>query len=297
MDDNIFGSTKDELAHCFSSMMQTEFEMSMVGELNYFLGLQIWQSDLSIFISQYKYVKDLVKKFGLDFVSTVRTPMSPNVKLTVDLLGKSVDHFLYRSMIGSLLYQFASKPNISYSVGVCDRYQANPKEFHITMVKRIIKYIKSTSNFGVWYDKDTNDVLARYFDVDWAGNVDECKSTFDGCFYLGNNFVSWMSKKQNFISLSLSLFLSLSIAEVEYIIASSCCTQRVWMQKHLVMVFVKKISLYIVIVPVPLTSLKILFNILEPNTLRSDITLFMSWLKMTLSFLSSFTLMIKRLIF
>ena len=107
-----------------------------------------------------------MKKFGLDFVSTVRTPMSPNVKLSVDLLGKSVDHFLYRSMIGSLLYQSASKPNISYSVGVCDRYQANPKEFHITMVKRIIKYIKSTSNFGVWHDKDTNDVLARYFDVD-----------------------------------------------------------------------------------------------------------------------------------
>ena len=106
-----------------------------------------------------------MKKFGLESVSSVRTPMSPNVKLSVDLLGKSVDPSLYRSMIGSLLYQ-SSKPDISYSVGVCARYQANPKEFHITVVKRIIKYIKSTSNFGVWYDKDTNDVLARYFDAD-----------------------------------------------------------------------------------------------------------------------------------
>ena len=107
-----------------------------------------------------------MKKFGLEFTSSVRTPMSPNVKLTVDLLGKSVDFSLYRSMIGSLLYLTASRPNISYSVGVCARYQANPKESHMTALKRIIKYVKTIAEFGVWYSKDTNDVLAGYFDVD-----------------------------------------------------------------------------------------------------------------------------------
>ena len=92
--------------------------------------------------------------------------MSPNVKLTVDLLGKSVDSSLYRSMIGSLLNLTASRPNNSYSVVVCARYQANLKESHMIALKKIIKYVKATANFGVWYNKDTNVVLARYSDVD-----------------------------------------------------------------------------------------------------------------------------------
>ena len=119
IDDIIFGSTKDELAHGFSKLMQAEFEMSMIGKLTHFLGLQIRQQDSGIFLSQSKYAKNLVKKFSLESASSVRTLMSPNVKLTVDLLGKSVDLSLYRSMIGILLYLTASRPNISYSVGVC----------------------------------------------------------------------------------------------------------------------------------------------------------------------------------
>ena len=139
--------------------------MSMIGKLTHFLGLKIRQQDLGIFLSQSKYARNLVKKFGLEFASSVRTPMSPNVKHTIDLLGKSVDSSLYRSMIGSLLYLTASKPDISYSVGVCVRYQVNPKESHMISLKRIIKYVKTTVDFGVWYSKDTNDVLAGYSDV------------------------------------------------------------------------------------------------------------------------------------
>ena len=122
VDDIIFGSTKDELAHGFSKLMQVEFEMSMIGELTHFLGLQIRQLDSGIFLSQSKYAKNLVKKFGLESASSIRTLISPNVKLTVDLLGKSVDPSLYRSMIDSLLYLTARKPDISYSVGACARY-------------------------------------------------------------------------------------------------------------------------------------------------------------------------------
>ena len=103
-----------------------------------------------------------MKKFGLESTNFVRTPISPNVKLNVDLLGENVDSSLYRSMISSLLYLIASRPNISYSVGVCARYQANPKESHMIALKRIIKYVKTTADFGVWYSKDTNDVLAGY---------------------------------------------------------------------------------------------------------------------------------------
>ena len=139
--------------------------MSVIGKLTHFLRLQIHQQDSGIFLSQSKYAKNLVKKFGLESTSSIRTPMSPNVKLTVDLLGKNVDSSLYRSVIGSLLYLTASRPNISYSVEVCARYQANPKESHITALKRIIKY-KTTAEFVVWYSKDINDVLAGYFDAD-----------------------------------------------------------------------------------------------------------------------------------
>ena len=102
--------------------MQAKFEMSMIEELTHFLGLQIRQQDSGIFLSQSKYAKNLVKKFDLESASSIRTPMSPNVKLTVDLLGKSVDPSLYKSMIGSLLYLTASRPDISYSIGVCARY-------------------------------------------------------------------------------------------------------------------------------------------------------------------------------
>ena len=131
-----------------------------------------------------------MKKFGLESASSVRTPIGLNVKLTVDLLGKSVDSSLYRSMIGSLLYLTASRPDISYSVEVCERYQANPKESHMIALKRIIKYVKTTADFDVWCSKDTNNVLAGYSDTDWAENADDRKTTSRGCFYVGNNLVS-----------------------------------------------------------------------------------------------------------
>ena len=158
INDIIFGLTKDELVHNFSKLMQAEFEMSIIEELTHFLGFKIHQQDSDIFLSQSKYARNLVKKFGLGSASSVRTPMSPNVKLTVDLLGKNVDSSLYKSMIGSLLYLTASRLDISYSVGVCARHQANPKESRMIALKRIIKYVKTTADFGVWYSKDTNDV-------------------------------------------------------------------------------------------------------------------------------------------
>ena len=131
-----------------------------------------------------------MKKFGLEFASSIRTPMSLNVKLIVDLLEKSVYSSLYKSMIGSLLYLTASKPDISYSMRVCAKYQANPKESHMIVLKRIIKHVKSTTNFSVWYSKDTDDVLAGYFDADWAGNANDRKSTLGGCFYMSNNLIT-----------------------------------------------------------------------------------------------------------
>ena len=165
VDDIIFGSIKNELAHSFSKLMQAEFEMSMIRELTHFLCLQIRQQESGIFLSQSKYTKNLVKKFGLESASSIRTPMSPNVKLIVHFLGKSVDSSLYRSMIDSFLYLTANRLDISYIVGMCTRYQENPKEFYMIALKRIIKYVKTTVDFGMWYNKDTNDFLAGYSDA------------------------------------------------------------------------------------------------------------------------------------
>jgi hypothetical protein len=153
VDDIIFGATLDSLAHEFSEEMKQEFEMSMIGELNYFLGLQVKQNAEGIFISQSKYARDLVKRFGLDGKSRASTPMSTSVKISSDLVGKSVDPSLYMSMIGSLLYLTASRPDIAFSVGVCARFQANPKESHLTAVKRIIRYVNDTLSYGIWYSR------------------------------------------------------------------------------------------------------------------------------------------------
>ena len=152
-DDLIFGTTNDSLAHSFVDEMKAMFEMSMVGELTYFLRLQVKQMDSGIYINQAKYARNLVKRFGLDNAAYSRTPMAANVKLTNHSLGESVDITLYRSMIGCLLYLTASRPDIAFSVDVCSRFQSNPKVSHLNAIKRIIKYVGGTCDYGLFYSK------------------------------------------------------------------------------------------------------------------------------------------------
>ena len=151
--------------------------------------------------------------------------MSSSAKLSLDATGVEVDSTLYRSMIGSLLYRTVSRPDIAFSVRVCARFQVALKESHLMTVKWIIRYINGTSDYGIWYSKDSNECLAGYSDADWAGCINDRKSTLSGCFYLGNNLVSWMSKKWNSVSLST--------AEAKYIAVRSCCGQLLWMRKLL----------------------------------------------------------------
>ncbi|XP_020094891.1 uncharacterized protein LOC109714602 [Ananas comosus] len=149
--------------------MTSEFEMSMMGELNYFLGLQVKQSKDGIHLSQTKYAKELVKKFGLESAKDFDTPMGTSNKgLGMNSEGQSVDEKQYRSMIGSLLYLTASRPDIAFSVGICARYQANPKKVHLKAVKRIIRYVKGTTEYGLWYPMGTSLDLIGYSDADWA---------------------------------------------------------------------------------------------------------------------------------
>ncbi|KAL0560154.1 hypothetical protein IC582_000548 [Cucumis melo] len=225
VDDIIFGGFPKTLVNNFINIMKSEFEMSLVDEQSCFLGLQTKQRSERMFISQEKYVKNLVKKFGLDQSQYKRTPVATHAKITKDTVGTAIDHKLYRSMIGSLLYLTASRPDIAYAVGTCAQYQSDPRTSHLNAVKRIIKYVHGTTDFGILYSYGTSSELVRYCDADWAGSADDRKSTSSGCFFLGNNLVSWLSKKQNCVSLST--------AEAEFIAAGSGCTQMIWMKNML----------------------------------------------------------------
>lgn len=121
---------------------------------------------------------------GYEFASSIRTPMSYNVKLCGDPLGKTVDSTLYGSMIGILLYRTASRPDICFSVDVCARFQTNPMEYHLIVVKFIIKFVNPNNNFGILFDKDRNDVLAENSNADWATNANDRNSNSGGYFYL-----------------------------------------------------------------------------------------------------------------
>jgi hypothetical protein len=172
-----------------------EFEMSMIGELNFFLGFQVKQLKKGTFIHQEKYTADILKKFKLDDCRPIKTPMPTNGHLDLDEGGKPVDQKLYRSMIGSLLYLTASWPHIMFSVCMCSRFQAKPKESHLSAMKRILIYLKYTTSIGLWYPKGTSFTLLGYSNSDFAGCRVDRNSTLGGWHLLGRSLVSWSSKK------------------------------------------------------------------------------------------------------
>ncbi|XP_019163581.1 PREDICTED: uncharacterized protein LOC109159925 [Ipomoea nil] len=180
VDDIVFGSTLQKYTGDLVDVMKREFEMSIVGQLTYFLGQQVKQSAEGYFISQEKYAKNLIKKFELESCKSPRKPISTSTKLSKDDAGQPVDSIVYRSLIGSLLYLTASRPDIMYSVGMCARYQSAPKESHLIAAKMILKYVKGIVQYGLWYSKESDMSLVTFCDADWAGNVDDRKSTSGG---------------------------------------------------------------------------------------------------------------------
>jgi hypothetical protein len=199
--------------------------MSMMGELKYFLGFQVKQLQEGTFISQTKYIQDILTKFGMKDAKPIKTHMGTNGHLDLNTRGKSIDQKVYRSMIGYLLNLCASRPDIMLSVCMCARFQADLKEIHLRAMKRILRYLVYTPKFGLWYPKGSTFDLIGYSDADWAGSKINRKSTSGTCQFLGRSLVSWASKKQNSVALST--------AEAEYIAAGHCCTQLLWMRQTL----------------------------------------------------------------
>ncbi|GJY89719.1 retrovirus-related pol polyprotein from transposon TNT 1-94, partial [Tanacetum coccineum] len=189
----------------FSDLMKSRFEMSMMGEMAFFLGLQVNQSPCGIFINQSNYVLKILKKYGMESCDPVGTPMEIKDKLDLDQNGSPVDATKYRSMIGALMYLTSSRPDIVHATCLCARYQAKPTEKHLKEVKRIFRYLWGTVNMGLWYTKDSGFELTGFSDADYAGCKDTFKSTSGGAQFLGEKLVSWSSKKQDCTALSTAV--------------------------------------------------------------------------------------------
>ncbi|GKC89797.1 retrovirus-related pol polyprotein from transposon TNT 1-94 [Tanacetum coccineum] len=146
VDDIIFGSTNPKYSKRFEKLMHSRFEMSLMGEMKFFLGLQIHQSPKGIFINQAKYALEILKKHNMDNCHSIGTPLATKPKLDVDLSGEPIDQSDYRSKIGSLMYLTSSRPDLVQAVCYCARYQARPTQKHLKEVKRIFKYLKVTTS-------------------------------------------------------------------------------------------------------------------------------------------------------
>nr|GEU74288.1 hypothetical protein [Tanacetum cinerariifolium] len=190
VDDIIFGSSNPLLCKEFEALMHDKFQMSVMGELTFFLGLQVLQKKDGIFLSQDKYVGDILKKFGYSDV---------------------------RSMIGSLMYLTASRPDIMFAVCTCARHQVTPKECHLHAVKRIFRYLKGHPKLGLWYPKEYPFDLVAYSDSDYGSATQDRKSTIKDCQFLGRRLISWQCKKQTIVATSTT--------EAEYVAAASGCGQ------------------------------------------------------------------------
>ncbi|GKE43737.1 putative ribonuclease H-like domain-containing protein [Tanacetum coccineum] len=182
VDDIIFGSTKKSLCIEFESLMHKEFQISSIGELTFFLGLQ-------------------------------------------DEEGDDVDVHLYKSMIGSLMYLTASRPDIMFAVCACARFQVTPKTSHLHAVKRIFRYLKGQPKLGLWYPRDSPFDLEAFSNSDYAGASLDKKSTIGGCQFLGKRLISWQYKKQTIVANSTT--------EAEYVATANCCRQVLWIQNKM----------------------------------------------------------------
>ncbi|GJY57692.1 putative ribonuclease H-like domain-containing protein [Tanacetum coccineum] len=200
VDNIIFGSTNKDLCTGFEKLMKDKFQMSSMGELTFFLGLQVQQKEDGIFISQDKYVAEILKKFNYTDVKSASTPVDLEKPLVKDGDADDVDVHLYRSMIGSLMYLIASRPDIMFAVCACARFQVTPKTSHLLAVKRIFRYLKGKPTLGLWYSRDSPFELVAYTDSDYAGATQDRKSTTGGS---------------------------------EYVAAASCCGQVLWIQNQL----------------------------------------------------------------
>ncbi|GJR28849.1 putative ribonuclease H-like domain-containing protein [Tanacetum coccineum] len=213
-----------ELCTEFEKLMHKKFQISSMGKLTFFLGLQVTHKDDGIFISQDKYVDEILK-FAFSTVKTASTPMETSKPLLKDENDEDVDVHLYRLMIGSLMYLTFLRPDIMFVVCASARFQVTPKVSHLHVVKRVFRYLKGQPKLGLWYPKDSPFDLEAYSDSDYTGASLDRKSTIGGCQFLRSRLISWQCKKQTIVANSTT--------EAEYVVAANCCGQMLWIQNQM----------------------------------------------------------------
>ncbi|KAJ3693375.1 hypothetical protein LUZ60_008855 [Juncus effusus] len=225
VDDLIFMGNNDKMLKEFKEAMMREFEMTDLGLMKYFLGLEVTQGECGIFASQEAYAKDILKRYKMEDSNPVATPMELDAKLSKFEGGEIFDASKYKSLVGSLRYLTCTRPDIAYSVGVVSRFMEEPRYSHWKAIKRILRYIRGTESLGLYYSKTNEYKLVGYSDSDWCRDVDDRKSTSEYVFYMGDTAFTWMSKKQPIVTLST--------CEAEYVAASWCACHATWLRNLL----------------------------------------------------------------
>eukprot|EP00253_Pinus_taeda_P034421 PITA_34421 len=205
--------------------MKEEFEMTNMGLLRHFLGIEVEQNENGIFISQAKYVNEELKIFNMQESKAAIAPTMMGLKLSKEDNSKDFDPSLHKIIVGCLMYLTATRSDIMYAVSLIFRFMERPKEAHWQAAKIIMRYVKGTKRFGILYTASECSDLIRYTDSDWGGSVYDWKRTSGYVFHMGSGAISQASKKQP--------IATLSTAEAEYVAATVAICQAVWIRRML----------------------------------------------------------------
>ena len=221
VDDIILTASSQQFLDHIISLLRHEFSMTDLGLLHHFLGIAVIRDSSGLFLSQRQYTLDLLSRAGMLDCQTSRTPVDTGSKLSADGDPFS-DPSLYRSLTGALQYLTLTRPEISFVVQQACLYMHDPRIPHYNHVKRILRYLKGTLDLGLHINKSSPTSLTAYSDADWAGCPDTRRSTSGFCVFLGNNLVSWSSKRQ--------VTVSRSSAEAEYRVVAHAVADTVWLR-------------------------------------------------------------------
>lgn len=226
VDDLLVTGTKVSIIEEFKDQMSKRFEMSNLGKLSYYLGIEVEQGSRYSELKQSAYAKKILDKTGMLECNPTKYPMDPKECITKDEGGKPVDTTLFQSIIGGLRYLVHTRPDIAYVVGIISKYMENPTLMHLHAAKRILHYVRGTLEFSLVYTKDSrNNMLCGYCDRDLAGHVDDRRSTKGMAFYLNESLITWVSQKQRCVTLSS--------CEAEFMAATVAACQAIWLRNLL----------------------------------------------------------------
>ena len=224
VDDLIITGASEAKVKEFKKTMMKIFEMTDLGLLSSYLGIEVHQGKSQITLSQRPYAAHIFESFQMVECNPTNTPMEAQLKLKKEGGGRSVDATLYRSLIESLRYLLHTRPDMTYSVSILSRYMVNPTSDHWIAAKRVLRYLKGTIDFGLVYVKGVKNLnVIGYSDSDFAGDVEDRKSTSGQIFFLGGLPITWNSLKQKVVALSS--------CEAEYIAITSAICQGVWIAR------------------------------------------------------------------